>query len=182
MTIKITFELSDADLDYFRGVFKKAKANAKKHDEATILHLARKQAREMGSRKLPDFVNDRIQALDALTRMLEDEEWNLGGPNRQRVLQALAYFAEPADLIPDTIPGLGFLDDAIMVELVVQELRPEIDAFEEFCRYRDEQRAEKVDVDVLRKRLEARRRAAYVRMDRRREQRERRGGFFSIFR
>ena len=182
MPIKVTFELSEADLDYFRNVFKKAKATAKKHDEATILHLARKQAREMQSRKLPDFVHERIQALDCLTRMLEDEEWNLGPPHRQRVLQALTYFAEPADLLPDTIPGLGFLDDAIMVELVVQELKPEIDGYEEFCRYRDEQQAEKVDVDVLRKRLETRRRAMYARMDRRREQRERRGGFFSIFR
>jgi hypothetical protein len=39
-----------------------------------------------------------------------------------------------------------------------------------------------VDPELLRKRLEARRRAAYARIDRRREQRERRGGFFSIFR
>ena len=77
---------------------------------------------------------------------------------------------------------MGFLDDAIMVELVVQELRPEIDAYEEFCRFRDEHRADDAPPDVLHKRLETRRRAMYARMERRREQRERRGGFFSIFR
>ena len=182
MPIKVTFELSDPDLDYFRSVFKKAKANAKSRDEATILHLARKQAREMGSRKLPDFVVDRIHCLDSLTRMLEDKEWNLGGTHRQRVLHALAYFAEPADLIPDQIPGLGFLDDAIMVELVVQELRPEIDAYQAFCKYREEQRTDQVDPAVLHKRLESRRRAMYARMQDRREKIARRGGFFSIFR
>jgi uncharacterized membrane protein YkvA (DUF1232 family) len=182
MPIKVTFELSDADLEYFRDHFRKAKENALKKDEATILHLARRQAREMRSRSLPQFVVDRLGSLDALTRMLEDKEWNLGGAHRQRVLQALAYFAEPADLIPDQIPGLGFLDDAIMVELVVQELRPELDAYAEFCSYRDAQRAENVAPEVLHRRLETRRRAMYARMDRRREQRERRGGFFSIFR
>jgi len=182
MPLKITFELSDADLGYFREVFRKAKDSAKGKDEDAILHAARRQARTMREQKLPEFVEERIQALDSLTRMIEDPEWSLGGPHRTRVLQALAYFAEPADLIPDQIPGLGFLDDAIMVELVVQELRPELDAYQAFCRFRDEQRAEKVDPDVLHKRLEARRRAAYARIDRRREQRGRRGGFFSIFR
>ena len=182
MPIKITFELSDADLDYFRDVFRKAKDSAKEKDEGTILHAARRQARSMREQKLPEFVEERLQALDSLTRMLEDSEWNLGGAHRSRVLQALAYFAEPSDLIPDQIPGLGFLDDAIMVELVVQELRPEIDAYQAFCRFRDEQRAENVDPEVLRKRLEARRRAGYARIKRRREQRSRRGGFFSIFR
>ncbi|HEX5065356.1 MAG TPA: YkvA family protein [Myxococcota bacterium] len=182
MSIKITFELSDADLDYFRGAFRKAKEKAKERDEATILHLARRAAREMSDRKLPDFVTERIQALDCLTRMLEDKEWNLGGSHRKRVLQALAYFAEPADLVPDQIPVLGFLDDAIMVELVVQELRPEIDAYDAFCKYRDAQRADKVEPDVMRKRLDARRRAMYARMEDRREKLQRRGGFFSIFR
>jgi hypothetical protein len=47
------------------------------------------------------------------------------------------YFAEPVDLIPDQVPGVGFLDDAIMVELVVQEIRPELDAYADFCRYRE---------------------------------------------
>jgi uncharacterized membrane protein YkvA (DUF1232 family) len=182
MPIKITFELSDADLEYFRGAFRKAQDNAKRRDEATILHAARRQAREMRNRKLPEFVEERLTALDSLTWMLEDAEWNLQGENRTRVLQALAYFAEPADLVPDQIPGLGFLDDAIMVELVVQELRPELDAYQEFCRFRDEQRTEEVEPAVLRKRLEARRRAMYARMERRRDQLQRRGGFFSVFR
>ena len=53
------------------------------------------------------------------------------------MLNALAYFAEPDDLIPDQIPGLGFLDDAIMVELVVRELRHEIEAYEDFRVFRD---------------------------------------------
>ena len=182
MPIKITFELSDGDLEYFRDAFRKAQDTALKKDEATILHEARRQAREMRSRAVPEFVESRIRCLDSLTRMLEDADWGLSGAPRERVLQALAYFADPADLIPDQIPGLGYLDDAIMVELVVQELRPEIDAYDSFCQFRDEQREAKTPADVLQKKLETRRRAMYARMEKRRDQRARRGGFFSIFR
>jgi len=182
MPIKITFELSDGDLEYFRDVFRKAQDTALKKDEATILHQARRQAREMRGRKIPEFVESRLECLDALTRMMEDAEWGLAGPHRARVFQALAYFADPADLIPDQIPGLGYLDDAIMVELVVQELRPELDAYDAFCRFRDEEQKAKTPADVLQKKLATRRRAMYARMEKRRDQRARRGGFFSIFR
>ena len=31
----------------------------------------------------------------------------------ESILGALVYFCDPEDLIPDNIPGLGYLDDAI---------------------------------------------------------------------
>lgn len=55
---------------------------------------------------------------------------------RERVLSVLAYFTDPDDLIPDEIPGLGFLDDAIMIELASKELRHEIEAYTDFCAFR----------------------------------------------
>jgi uncharacterized membrane protein YkvA (DUF1232 family) len=98
------------------------------------------------------------------------------------VLQALAYFAEPSDLVPDQIPGLGFLDDAIMVELVVQDLRPELDAYAIFGAQRDEERARLgIDPAETQRRIQEKRRAMYARMQDRREERARRGGTFSIF-
>ncbi len=98
--------------------------------------------------------------------MLEDKDWRLEGADRKRVLNALAYFADPDDLIPDRVPGLGYLDDAIMVELVVQDLKHEIEAFDAFVAYRDE-RNKKTDAPT--DGLEKRRDSLQGRMRRRRQ-------------
>jgi uncharacterized membrane protein YkvA (DUF1232 family) len=182
MPIQITLELSDADLDYFRKAMREAQAKMRGRDERLILAGARQLARQTRGLALPDFVGQRLQELDTLTRMLEDPDWKLEGANRKRVLEALAYFADPSDLVPDQIPGLGLLDDAIMVELVAQELRPELDAYALFCGYRDEESAQAgVGPEERERHLQERRRAMYARMESRREERARRGSWLSIF-
>ena len=182
MPIQITLELSDADLDYFRGAMREAQAKMRGRDERMVLAGARHLARQALGLTLPDFVRERLRELDALTRMLEDPDFQLEGPHRKRVIEALAYFADPSDLVPDAIPGLGFLDDAIMVELVAQELRPELDAYAHFCGYRDEELAKSgVGPEERQRRLQERRRAMYARMESRREERARRGSWVSIF-
>ena len=182
MPIKVAFELSDADLEHFRGAMREAQSRARRLDEKSIVGAARRLLAETAKRALPEFVRERLGKLELMIRMLDDDEWRIEGKHRERVIDALAYFAEPVDLIPDQIPGVGFLDDAIMVELVVQEIRPELDAYADFCRYRDEQRRQGgLDPEVQRKRLEARRRAMFERIERRRERRVRRGGnLFSL--
>ena len=69
--------------------------------------------------------------------MLRDEGWSLPDADRQRVLAALVYFVDPADVIPDSVPVLGYLDDAIMIELCVRDLKHEIDAYDDFCDFRE---------------------------------------------
>jgi len=119
----------------------------------------------------PRFVVDRLQNLKLMIHMLSDIEWRLPHQEATRVLNALAYFAEPEDLIPDSVPGLGFLDDAIMIELVVRELKHEIEAYRDFCEYRvrmrqDQGHAAKVSREGW---LDNRRKELQVRMRRRRK-------------
>lgn len=86
---------------------------------------------------LPDFIAQRLLQLKTLLEMMKDTEWDLSELDRERVISAMAYFADPIDLIPDHIPGIGFLDDAMFVEIIIRELRSEISAYGEFCRFRD---------------------------------------------
>jgi uncharacterized membrane protein YkvA (DUF1232 family) len=177
MSLKIAVELSEADLDYFRSAMHAARERLRDRDEPAILAAARRLSEETSKRPLPEFVRARLATLESMIRMLGDADWRIDGAHRARVLDALAYFAEPADLIPDQIPGVGFLDDAIMVELVIRELSPELDAYADFCRFREEQRARGAGAeDAVKKRLESRRRAMFARIERRRARRLRRGG------
>ena len=109
-------------------------------DAEDILAAAEEVLGDIDGAEAPGFVRERIDKLKRLIDMLSDVEWRLQHNDAKRVLNALAYFAEPEDLIPDHIPGIGFLDDAIMIELVVRELRHEIEAYEDFCRYRQDVR------------------------------------------
>ena len=86
---------------------------------------------------LPDFIAERLLQLKTLLEMMKDTEWDLSEVDRERVISAMAYFADPIDLIPDHLPGIGFLDDAMFVEIIIRELRSEISAYGEFCRLRE---------------------------------------------
>ncbi len=91
------------------------------------------------------------------------------------MVSALAYFNEPRDLIPDDVPGFGFLDDAVMVELVVQELKHDLEAYDDFCNYRrteaGKRRGNGKAVVTREQWLDARRRQLHGRMRRRRARR-----------
>ena len=136
MPLHISFELSDRDLEHFNTAIKAATfaAGSKSADE--VMGAAGKLLESANTLALPDFIMERLDKLDALIAMLRDEGWALPEEDRQRVLSALVYFADPQDIIPDNVPVLGYFDDAIAIELCVKELRHELDAYEEFCDFR----------------------------------------------
>ncbi len=136
MSLRITFELGESDLKHFRTIMREARAAAKNLPAEEIISSANQLLDEVRSADAPDFISERLMKLEIMLQMIQDKEWKLPQKEVTRILNALAYFSEPEDLIPDHIPGLGFLDDAIMVELVVRELRHEIEAYEDFCKYR----------------------------------------------
>ena len=188
MSMRITFELTENDLEHFRSVMRRAQGAASETDEAKITKAAQDLLKEVEDADVPDFISDRLNKLEVMIGMVHDEGWALPDEERQRVLSALAYFSDPEDLIPDDIPGLGFLDDAIMVELVVRELKHEIEAYQDFCKFRSVEagRRSESDEDLNRANwLVERRKQLHSRMRNRRSRRGRgrRGGRspFSLF-
>ena len=142
-SLKITFELSASDLKHFRNLLKDSMDAAKDAGEKDVLDAAEEMLEGIEKAKPPEFIGERMVSLRTLIEMMRDEEFALAKEFRGRVTAALAYFANPNDLIPDSVPGLGFLDDAIMVEIVRRELAPEIEAYEAFCKARDARRKDK---------------------------------------
>lgn len=179
MTLKITFELEEQDLKYFRSQMNRARKAAKAATEEEVIAKAKEALVSVRSlKKVPSFVAERLDKVDSLISMLSDSEWALEAKERKDVVTALSYFNEPEDMIPDNIPVIGLIDDAIMIELVVRELAPEIEAYGDFCNYR--KAAPKASHEDW---LEAKRRALFARMRRRRQNgaASRRGPRFRLF-
>ena len=135
---KISFSLDDSDLAYFRNIFRAAKQNAGDVDRGKIEQGVQRLIKEVRSAKrAPAFVIEAVQTLEDLLRLLDDKDYGAPAPVHRSVLAALAYFADAKDVIPDDIPMVGFLDDAIMIKLVEDELKHELWGYRKFCRFRD---------------------------------------------
>ena len=151
MPLDITFTLSDEDLRRFQEIVDKAKvAMADEADFARIEQAATRMIEQARAARLPEFISERLAKLQTLLNLVKDEEWKLSDEERRQILSALAYFCDSDDVIPDHVPGIGFLDDAMYVEIIIRELQAEIESYEEFSRFRsdEEARRRKLGLDV----------------------------------
>ncbi len=171
MSLRVTFELDESDLKHFRLIMQAARQTAARLAPAAVVAAANERLDRVGEHTPPAFVAERLETLRLLIRMLTDIDWRLPHADARRVLSALTYFNETNDLIPDHVPGLGFLDDAIMIELVARELRHELDAYRDFSDFRREKSLETKSKPLTRRNkwLENRRLELLERMRRRRQ-------------
>jgi uncharacterized membrane protein YkvA (DUF1232 family) len=140
--VRVIIDLSEKDLDHFRAAMRRARESAQHLSAEEITGAALSLLADVRNIDVPDFVTERMRRLDTMIAMANDKNWNITDVERKEILSALTYFSDPNDAIPDNIPVLGFLDDAIMIELVCEELRHELDAYEDFCQFRTQAKAD----------------------------------------
>ena len=171
MGLRISFELTDRDLTFFRKALRQSREAVKDAEDTEIIEAIQAVLEEIrGSEPLPDFVGKRIPELESLISMLTDEEWQLPEGDRERLLATFVYFADPEDILPDDIPVIGYLDDVIIIELVARELQHVREAYDDFCGFRDEYEKENgknADAVIRRDRIDRRRQQLHQRMRRR---------------
>jgi uncharacterized membrane protein YkvA (DUF1232 family) len=170
MPLDVTLTLSDDELGYFRAVMQSARERGNGRNEAdTVRAAARAVERLRGSTQSP-YIQRRLDRVARLIEMLDDPQWQLPAGERRRVLDGLAYVAEAHDLVPDDVPALGLLDDAIMLEILLSELQHELEAYEDFDDYRATETARAAARTVSREDwLDAKRQALHARIRERRE-------------
>lgn len=93
-----------------------------------------------GHRRAPS-IRLRLRCLTALRTMSAEPAWDLAAGDRERIASITAYARGVDRLIPDSIPVIGGLDDAVLVELAWPSLRLELDDYLDFRRLRAEEAA-----------------------------------------
>jgi uncharacterized membrane protein YkvA (DUF1232 family) len=136
MTLSVTLEFSEQELDYFRSLMRRIRESNGHRSPEQVAVAAAEEVRRLQSVPRSPFVARRIDRVSRLIAMIQDPEWQLPETERLRVLEGLAYVADAEDLVPDNTPVLGLVDDAIMLELVLRELKHELDGYEDFDAYR----------------------------------------------
>jgi uncharacterized membrane protein YkvA (DUF1232 family) len=171
MSMRISFELTDRDLGFFREALRQSREAVKDAEESEIIDAINDVLDEIRkSEPLPDFVGKRIPELESLISMLGDDEWQLPETDRESLLATFVYFADPEDILPDDIPVIGYLDDVIIIELAVRELVHVREAYEDFCAFREDfEKSEGKNVDpvIRRDRIDRKRQQLHQRMRRR---------------
>lgn len=79
----------------------------------------------------------RLSHVDELRALLADPDWDIDPALRARLDKLLRYLAADDDLIPDRLPLLGLLDDAVLLELAWPAFADEAEDYRDFCAYRD---------------------------------------------
>ena len=86
MSMEITFELSDSDLEYFSKVMLSAREKSGNLVESTVIGNARKLLVEVKHSDTSDFIRERMNRMETLIGMVVDTGWGLEVEDRNRVL------------------------------------------------------------------------------------------------
>lgn len=136
-SFKVSFSLDEDDVRYFRSLFRKAQQTSRAQEPEAVVATAQELVDSVRSqKKVPGFVLEAIRTLEDLMEIIRDDDYAAPKKVRSQIQAGLAYFVNPQDLIPDSVPVLGFLDDAIMIRLLEDEFKHELWAFRKFRKFR----------------------------------------------
>jgi len=85
-------------------------------------------------RKELEWVGEMVGRIRTLWDMLFDKEFVVDWKSKALVGAALLYFVMPADLTPDFIPGIGYIDDALVLATLWRLMQEKIDEYIDFRR------------------------------------------------
>lgn len=133
MSVRVSFNLDDADLEHLAAIAQQTQLRARDEPADAIIARAREVLETASRAQLAGFVKERYSRLESMLLMVEDGQWGLSAEDRQRTLNALACFGSSTA----AAPASGLLDHAIMIELVSRDLHHDLEAYRDFRRLRD---------------------------------------------
>jgi len=129
-TIETAFVEKEASAALENGY---SKAEKLLNDEDKLERFLQKLERKL---KVIPLVGDKLSEVPAMASLLKSyiqkEYTDIPVGTIIAVISALAYFISPVDIIPDTIPGVGHIDDAFVVGACLKLVEDDIQDYLEW--------------------------------------------------
>ncbi|MCA0394215.1 MAG: hypothetical protein LCH70_08900 [Proteobacteria bacterium] len=85
---------------------------------------------------LATYIRAQLDRGSVLARMVADRGWEPANDTVAAARAAVTYLASDRGLIPNWVPSVGRLDDALVIETAWPSLAAEVVDFQDFCRMR----------------------------------------------
>jgi hypothetical protein len=131
-----SYEIGEEALYLFNQLLAKLDLRRAPISRDQLVTAARDLADQPVEGRVSPCIHERMRRAGAIDLMLSDEAWD---PEDEVIAPAemvVDYVRGSHDLIPDTLPRVGRLDDAIVVDTAWSTLAPEIRNYLDFCRLR----------------------------------------------
>lgn len=152
-----SLELHEDKLRRFNELLQRVAPDQPLFNADQIAGAARRVLRASMKGQESAFIKVRMRRAGEIRAAMEDPQWNIPPKLLGPMRDILAYIDDDRQaLIPNNVPVVGQLDDAILVDAAMERLRGELDDYADFCRYRTAEAAS-LGVDASEVRVERQR-------------------------
>lgn len=88
------------------------------------------QAGELRDVDRVSWLGGMVERVRTLFAMIRDREFEIPGKTKALVAAGLLYFVLPTDFTPDFIPGVGYLDDALVLNILWKLVSEQIERYQ----------------------------------------------------
>jgi len=122
MNISKIFQLTEEDKAEYKLLINKIDLN----DASKIIDMLNSKLDTMAtSKSLNSIETDLIKYVSVLLNIYQTYP-DLTASIKRRILFALSYFCDSNDDIPDIVPEIGYLDDAVVARWVIESIGKEL--------------------------------------------------------
>tara|TARA_B100000609_G_scaffold93462_1_gene74594 strand:- start:6 stop:392 length:387 start_codon:yes stop_codon:yes gene_type:complete len=122
MNISKIFQLTEEDKAEYKLLIDKIDLN----DASKIIDMLNSKLDTMAtSKSLNSIETDLIKYVSVLLNIYQTYP-DLTASIKRRILFALSYFCDSNDDIPDIVPEIGYLDDAVVARWVIESIGREL--------------------------------------------------------
>ena len=122
MNISKIFQLTEEDKAEYKLLIDKIDLN----DASKIIDMLNSKLDTMAtSKSLNSIETDLIKYVSVLLNIYQTYP-DLTDSIKRRILFALSYFCDSNDDIPDVVPEVGYLDDAVVAKWVIESIGREL--------------------------------------------------------